>query len=100
VRHYDGRVVPDEDPMGRKHFWFTVVPIEETETGTDLWAIERGYISITPLGLDLTDQAELDRLRVAIRLDTPLDEQRTEPVEEDEQSSSFPRRTSHDRRGG
>lgn len=84
VRHYDGRVVPDEDPMGRKHFWFTVVPLEETEPGTDLWAMERGYVSITPLSLDLTDQAELDRLRATIPLDSPADEQPTDAVEEDE----------------
>src|SRR5262249_8173119 len=31
VRHYDGKVVPGEDPLGRKLFWFTVVPIEGTE---------------------------------------------------------------------
>jgi 5'-nucleotidase len=28
VRHYDGRVVPGKDPMGRTHYWFTVVPVE------------------------------------------------------------------------
>lgn len=59
VRFYDGRVVPGRDPMGRDHFWFTVTPIKETDEGTDLWAIERGYISITPLRLDLTDEKEL-----------------------------------------
>jgi 5'-nucleotidase len=61
VRHYDGKVVPGEDPMGRKHFWFIVTPIEETEPGTDRWAVEKGYVSITPLRLDLTNEAELER---------------------------------------
>ena len=85
VRHYDGKVVPGEDPMGRTHFWFTVVPIEQTEPGTDLWAMERGYISITPLSVDLTDAAELDRLRRGLPLDEPAAaEERTEAVEEDE----------------
>jgi 5'-nucleotidase len=59
VRFYDGRVVPGRDPMGRDHFWFTVTPIKETDEGTDRWALERGYISITPLRLDLTDDKEL-----------------------------------------
>jgi len=59
VRHYDGKVVPAEDPMKRKLFWFTVVPIEGTEEGTDRWAIEQGYVSITPLRLDLTNEKEL-----------------------------------------
>src|SRR5262245_19819333 len=35
LRHYDGRLVPDTDPMGRTHYWFTVVPVEATEEGTD-----------------------------------------------------------------
>ena len=93
VRHYDGRVVPDEDPMGRRHFWFTVVPIEQTEPGTDLWAMERGYISITPLGLDLTDRPELERLTAAL----PLDGRR-----EAEEPPRTSRRTSrrHERREG
>jgi len=59
VRHYDGKVVPGKDPMGRTHFWFTVVPLESAEEGTDRWAIERGYVSMTPLRLDLTDEAQL-----------------------------------------
>lgn len=26
VRLYDGKVIPGTDPMGRKHYWFTVTP--------------------------------------------------------------------------
>jgi 5'-nucleotidase len=63
VRHYDGKMVAAKDPMGRQHFWFTVVPLSEPEPGTDRWALERCEISITPLRLDLTDQVELERLR-------------------------------------
>jgi 5'-nucleotidase len=59
VRHYDGKVVPAKDPMGRTHYWFTVIPVEATEKGTDRWAIEQGYVSMTPLRLDLTDGAAL-----------------------------------------
>ncbi len=58
-RHYDGRMVPGEDPSGRRHFWFTVVPIEQVEEGTDRWAVNQGYVSITPLRLDLTDERAL-----------------------------------------
>src|SRR5690606_16345446 len=49
VRHYDGKVIPGTDPMGREHYWFTVVPVEETEEDTDRWTVEQGYVSITPL---------------------------------------------------
>jgi 5'/3'-nucleotidase len=59
VRRYDGMVVPGEDPQGRKHFWFSVTPIEGAEEGTDRWAVEQGYVSITPLRLDLTNEKEL-----------------------------------------
>ena len=61
VRLYDGKVVPGQDPMGRKHFWFTVAPLEPAEEGTDRWAVESGYVSITPLRLDLTNEAELKK---------------------------------------
>jgi 5'-nucleotidase len=86
VRHYDGRIEPCKDTMCSKHFWFTVAPVERTEPGTDLWAMERGYISITPLSLDLTDQPGLARLATEIPLDAPPAEEPTEAVEEDEAS--------------
>jgi 5'-nucleotidase len=59
VTHYDGKVVPGEDPMGRKLFWSTVITIEQMEEGTDRWAVEKGYVSMTPLRLDLTNEKEL-----------------------------------------
>jgi 5'-nucleotidase len=63
VKQYDGKVVPGRDPMGREHFWFTVIPIEETEEGTDRYAVEHGYVSMTPLRLDLTNEIELTEAR-------------------------------------
>jgi 5'-nucleotidase len=62
VDQYDGKVVPGEDPMGRQHYWFTVVPLERTREGTDLWAVEHGYISLTPLRLDLTHHEALSKM--------------------------------------
>jgi 5'-nucleotidase len=72
VRHYDGKVVPGVDPMGRQHYWFTVIPIEETEEGTDRWAVERGYVSMTPLRLDLTNEHELARAQATYPLESNL----------------------------
>ena len=63
VDHYDGKVEPQTDPMGRQHYWFTVVPIERHREGTDLWAVDEGYVSMTPLRLDLTDYSTLDHMR-------------------------------------
>jgi len=59
VRLYDGNVVPGEDPMGRKHFWITVSPLGPADENTDRWAVENGFVSITPLRLDLTNESEL-----------------------------------------
>ena len=70
VKLYDGKIVPGKDPMGRQHYWFTVVPLTETEEGTDLWAVERGYVSIMPLRLDLTDERELINLQKKCPLDS------------------------------
>jgi 5'/3'-nucleotidase len=60
VDRYDGKVVPAEDPMGRDIYWFTVVPIERPAEGTDLWAFQNGFVSLTPLRLDLTHHDELE----------------------------------------
>ncbi|HVM29683.1 MAG TPA: 5'/3'-nucleotidase SurE [Candidatus Limnocylindrales bacterium] len=62
VEQYDGRVLPGEDPMGRRHYWFTVVPLEGPAEGTDLWAMDNRYVSMTPLRLDLTNHAALERV--------------------------------------
>lgn len=63
VRHYDGKVVPAKDPMGRTHYWYTVVPVEGTEEDSDRRAIEEGYVAMTPLRLDLTDHEQLEKVR-------------------------------------
>jgi 5'-nucleotidase len=63
MRHYDGKVVPAKDPMGRQIYWYTVVPVESTEEASDRWAFDHGHVSITPLRLDLTDHQALERVR-------------------------------------
>jgi 5'-nucleotidase len=70
VRRYDGRIVPTKDPLGRELYWFTVIPIEGADEGTDRWAVEQGWISLTPLRLDMTDREKLD----GVRARHPLDE--------------------------
>jgi 5'-nucleotidase len=58
VRHYDGEVVPGQDPMRRPHFWFVVKPLEPADEESDRWAVEHGYVSLTPLRLDLTNEEQ------------------------------------------
>jgi 5'-nucleotidase len=69
VRHYDGKVVPSHDPMGRPIYWFTVIPIEEMEEATDRWAVVHGWVSMTPLRIDLTNERELAEAQARHRLD-------------------------------
>ena len=69
VRQYDGVIVPTKDPLGRDMYWFSVTPLSGAEEGTDRWAVEQGWISITPLGLDMTDHACLTRYRQQHPLD-------------------------------
>jgi 5'-nucleotidase len=66
VRYYDGHVVGGQDPMGRQHFWFVVKPMEAPDAESDRWAVEHGYVSMTPLRLDLTNEEELARARATV----------------------------------
>lgn len=66
VRHYEGIVVPGEDPMGREHFWFSERAKGSPEEGTDRWGIENGLVTLTPLSLDLTDYKLLEAARAVV----------------------------------
>ncbi len=55
-RRYTGNVVKRLDPSGRAYYWLggdTVV--DKLDEGTDVKAIADGYISVSPIHLDLTD---------------------------------------------
>lgn len=62
VSQYDGEVVPGKDPLNRAIYWFTVKPLRGEEQGTDRWAFQHHFVSITPLRLDLTDEKDLARV--------------------------------------
>jgi 5'-nucleotidase len=63
------RVYRDEldsriDPRGKAYFWIGgEAPTGVFEDGTDFGALEDGYVSITPLQLDLTNYKAMDALR-------------------------------------
>jgi 5'-nucleotidase len=51
------------DPRGRPYYWIGgPAPTGVEEEGTDIWAIAHGYISVTPIQLDLTAYGFLDTL--------------------------------------
>ncbi len=58
-----GSLVEATDPRGRPYYWFGLEDVEHTlDHGTDLEAVGEGYISVTPLQLDLTDHAAIGAL--------------------------------------
>jgi 5'-nucleotidase len=55
-----GSVVEGTDPRGYQYYWFGLHGIEHTPGhASDLEAIQDGYVSVTPLQLDLTHDASL-----------------------------------------
>jgi len=62
-RRYGDAVVEKVDPRGRKYYWIAgeEVPFV-AEEGTDFHAVHRGFISVTPIHLDLTNYRSFDDL--------------------------------------
>jgi 5'-nucleotidase len=57
------RIVQRTDPRGYDYFWFSLGPMVQTPGHTtDLEAVADGYVSVTPLHLDLTHEPSLERL--------------------------------------
>jgi len=62
-RVYLGKVVEQADPRGRSHYWIGGgEPKWEALDGTDMSAVHEGYVSLTPLHLDLTNHRALMEL--------------------------------------
>lgn len=62
-RSYQDEIVVRKDPRGRPYAWIGgAVPFMEDIDGTDCNAVRDGYVSITPLHLDVTDYAQLDEI--------------------------------------
>lgn len=64
-RHYAASELDERrDPYGRPYYWLGgSAPVDTFDDGTDVSAIKHGYVSMTPISLDLTDYAMLDELK-------------------------------------
>lgn len=63
-RVYPDVIVAQKDPRGKACFWIGgEAPTWEPGPGTDFEAISEGFVSVTPLQLDLTDHARLEEVR-------------------------------------
>jgi 5'/3'-nucleotidase len=64
LRVYRDSLVVREDPRGRPYYWIGgEAPTGVREEGTDFGALKDGFVSITPLQLDLTHQHILPELQ-------------------------------------
>jgi 5'-nucleotidase len=60
---YDDLLVQREDPRNRPYYWIGgKPPTGVLEDGTDFCALSEGYVSITPLHLDLTARQMMEEL--------------------------------------
>ena len=63
LRIYRDALVRREDPRQRPYYWIGgESPTGVLEEGTDFWALGSGYVSVTPLQLDLTAASQLASL--------------------------------------
>lgn len=64
LRVYHDKLDARLDPRNRPYYWIGGdVPTGVPEEGTDVGALSGGYVSITPLQLDLTDYKAIDVLK-------------------------------------
>ncbi len=62
-REYRDELIRRKDPFGRDYFWIGGGPPGGTgEPGTDLHAIADGYVSVTPVQLDLTNHNLIEHI--------------------------------------
>ncbi len=62
-RHKAEPVVRDCDPRGREIFWVGAAgPEQDAGPDTDFYAVREGYVSVTPLQIDLTRYDSLTQL--------------------------------------
>jgi 5'-nucleotidase len=63
TRHIAEPTIKEVDPRGRKIYWIGQPgPEQDAGPGTDFYAVNSGYVSITPLHLDLTHYKVLEGL--------------------------------------
>jgi len=63
-RTYKDVIVENTDPRGKKYYWIAGTPVSTGNgEGTDLFAIENDFASLTPLRLDLTEYKYIEILK-------------------------------------
>ena len=61
-RRYVDRVMIGKDPFGKVYYWIGGKPVDSENDETDNGVVHKGYISITPMKIDMTDYDMLKRI--------------------------------------
>jgi 5'-nucleotidase len=60
-RHKSAPVIKSTNPRGEAIWWVGAIgPVADAGEGTDFYAIEHGFVSVTPLSIDLTSYPKLE----------------------------------------
>ena len=67
-RHKSEQILKDTDPYGQPIYWVGPAGAgQDAGEGTDFFAIEEGFASVTPLKVDLTRHDAIDDLSIWLR---------------------------------
>jgi 5'-nucleotidase len=62
-RVYRDVLIKRLDPKGRPYYWIGGdPPTGEPQAGTDIGALSHGFVSATPLNMDMTDRAQMEEM--------------------------------------
>jgi 5'-nucleotidase len=67
-KRYTPDIIERVDPRGRKYYWIgTGIPNYSCQEGSDIWAVQNQYVSLSIIKYDLNSQPELGRLAAAFK---------------------------------
>lgn len=78
IRRYVEKFTSMKDPHGRDCYWISGKIDDVFEEGTDVTAVAQGFISVTPIHMDMTQYSLLDEMKAVgfeSRLDSAIDKE-------------------------
>ncbi|HCL79020.1 MAG TPA: 5'/3'-nucleotidase SurE [Synergistaceae bacterium] len=63
IRQYEEKITRRTDPEGRTLFSMAGRVADQLDEGSDVWAVAHGYVSVTPIHMDMTHYPSLEALQ-------------------------------------